>query len=292
MQGDTDKILLIPYSKKDFGVDFLLNAGEKRDRKPWFDICKRYQTDFFEFFYFHKVRGFAYIAGKRIDLSDNTLLIISPFQSEEWHVDIESCDYTFLLFHEEFIHNFITDKCLMYKMLFCYQYEKPTAFHMPICEWERFHSIIRSIREELRNPACGTYHMIVSYLQMFLINLNRWYAKTFNIPQKTPSDNYAYFYKQLIENNIYTSYRIKDYASMLGISTVSLNRSVKETFGVTAIQLLHKRLIQEIKSCLLFGKYSIKETAYKLNFSDISNLSRFFKRQTGVTLTEFLEEQQ
>lgn len=55
--------------------------------------------------------------GERIALHDGMLLIISPYQHQEWHCDDLHMGYTFLVFQEEFINNFFTDKYFMYRLL-------------------------------------------------------------------------------------------------------------------------------------------------------------------------------
>ena len=49
---------------------------------------------------------------------------------QEWHVDLDKLDYTFLIFQEEFINNFLSDKYFMYRLLYCYQHDYPTFFDM------------------------------------------------------------------------------------------------------------------------------------------------------------------
>jgi len=48
--------------------------------------------------------------------------------------------------------------------------------------------------------------------------------------------------------------------------------------------------IFEIKNDLLFSGLSVKEIAYNLQFSAPNHLMRFFKRQTGTTVGEYIEE--
>lgn len=50
-------ISLIRYSKTSCGVDFLLNTATNRDKEPWFDMHRRYQADFFEFYFFQRGTG-------------------------------------------------------------------------------------------------------------------------------------------------------------------------------------------------------------------------------------------
>lgn len=286
----SDHVALMKYTKSACGVDFLLNTANSNEKLGWFSLHKRYKTDFFEFYFFRKASGMLLLGGERIELHDNSVLIIPPYKHQEWHVQMESLDYTFLVFQEEFVYNFISDKYFMYRLLYCYQNDYPSYFDMDDGQMDSFLTILRKMKSELLSPVADSYHMIVAYLYEFLLILNRYYAKIFNLPLRLPLNNYAFRYKQLLEENIRKYVRVNDYASMMGISRIALNKAVENEFGVTAVHLLKQRLLQEIKNDLLFTDFSVKEIAYKLQFSAPNHLMRFFKQQTGMTVGEFMEE--
>lgn len=285
-----EHISLLKYTKSSCGVDFFLNTATNREKRSWFDINRQYRTDFFEFYFFSRASGFMLLNGERIDLHDSMALIVMPFQQQEWHVDIEKLDYTFLIFHEEFVYNFISDKYFMYRLLYCYQHDYPTAFAMSADEMAPFIALTEKMKHELHNPIADSYHMIVAYLYEFLLLLNRFYAGLFNLPLRLPINNYAFQYKSLLEKHIREKAKVSDYAAMIGISRVALNNAVFNEFGVTAKHLLKQRLLQEVKNDLLFSGLSVKEIAANLNFSAPNHLMRFFKLQTGKTVGGFVEE--
>lgn len=284
----TEHISLLKYSKSSCGVDFLLNTAESSEKTGWFNLDKRYKTDFFEFYFFRKAEGYMLLAGRKIILHPNMVLVISPFQLQEWHVDLDKLDYTFLIFQEEFINNFLSDKYFMYRLLYCYQHDYPTFFDMSTEEMAPLLSQLLQMKKELRNPIADSYHMIVACLYQFLLLLNRFYANRFDLPFDPPLNNYAYQYKELLEKNISEKTRVADYAEMMNISRVTLNKAVMREFGLSAVHLLKQRLLQEVKSDLLFTGLSVKEIAYRLHFSEPNHLMRFFKQMTGQTINEFL----
>lgn len=284
----TEHISLLKYSKSSCGVDFLLNTAESSEKTGWFNLDKRYKTNFFEFYFFRKAEGYMLLAGRKIILHPNMVLVISPFQLQEWHVDLDKLDYTFLIFQEEFINNFLSDKYFMYRLLYCYQHDYPTFFDMSREEMAPLLSQLLQMKKELRNPIADSYHMIVACLYQFLLLLNRFYANRFDLPFDPPLNNYAYQYKELLEKNISEKTRVADYAEMMNISRVTLNKAVMREFGLSAVHLLKQRLLQEVKSDLLFTGLSVKEIAYRLHFSESNHLMRFFKQMTGQTISEFL----
>lgn len=282
------QLALMHYTKTSCGVDFLLNSADSSEKTPWFHFSERYQTDFFEFYFFRKANGWMILNGERIDLHDGMLLIISPYQQQEWHTDDLHMEYTFLVFQEEFINNFFTDKYFMYRLLYCYQNDMPTNLDISGEESAPLLELLKEMKSELHNPVADSYQMILAYLYEFLLKLNRLYAHKFNLQFAPPQNNYAYQYKQLLETNICKKNRVEDYAEMMDINRVTLNKAVMNEFGVSASHLLKQRLLQEVKQSLLFSDESIKEIAFRLNFSEPNHLMRFFKQMTGQTIGEFV----
>lgn len=122
-----EQISLLKYSKTSCGVDFLLNTADSTEKRGWFDIDTRYKTDFFEF-YFSESGRILVARRKKIELHNQMVLIISPYQQQEWHVEIDQLTYRFLVFQEEFINQFLSDKYFMYRLQYCFQNDLPTCF--------------------------------------------------------------------------------------------------------------------------------------------------------------------
>ena len=289
-KNDSNHISLIRYSKTACGVDFLLNTADQTEKLIWCDKYKNFKTDFFEFFFFRKTNGYIIINGEIHFLRDNTLLCISPYQHQEWHVDMDSLEYTFLVFQEEFINNFLADKYFMYRLLYCYQNDYPTYFDISESEAKELLDLLSQMKRELTNPIADSYHMIVSELYSFLLHLNRIFATKFNLPARLPVNNHAFIYKDLLEKNIRYKTKVNDYASMMGISRMALNKAVENEFGVTATHLLKQRRLQEVKKDLIFSELPVKEISVLLGFSAPNHMMRFFKQLTGKTIGEFMNE--
>ena len=170
-------------------------------------------------------------------------------------MELDKLDYTFLVFQEEFVNNFLSDKYFMYRLLYCYQHDYPTWFDMPEEEAYPLLDLLQKMKQELRNPIADSYHLIVAYLYQFLLLLNRIYAHRFNLPFALP-----------------------------------LNKAVMREFGLSAVHLLKQRLLQEVKNDLLFSNLSVKEIAFRLHFSEPNHLMRFFKQMTGQAISAFLAE--
>ncbi|MBD5353568.1 MAG: AraC family transcriptional regulator [Bacteroides sp.] len=278
----------LKYSKSACGVEFMLNVADSSERPSWFGWKDKYVTDFFEFYFFRTADGYVILDGGKIEIHDGCILVISPHQHQEWHVDTEKLDYTFLIFQENFMANIIADPYFIYRLQYCFQHDHPVCFDIMPGERRILMSFLDEIRQELRNPVADSYHLIAADLFKFLITLNRIYVAQFSLSQNIPANLFAFKYKELLERNIRSSFRVADYSRMLGISRIALNKTVDDTFGVTAVHLLKQRLLQEIKNDLIYTTKTPKAIASELGFSAPNHLMRFFKQQTGQTIGEYL----
>lgn len=283
---------LVEFSKTGCGVDFLMKAGQTQALKGNISDIASFKSDFFELFFFNKGNGKMWLNGKEITISDNLLLFISPYQQQRWEVNEKELDFKFVIFQEDFLNEFLADKYFVYRLLYCYQSDNPPYLLLNDAQMAHATGLIEEMETEQAHPVADSYHMLVSCLYRLLLKLNRLYAEAYKLPFGMPKNNYAYRFKLLLEQHIGENLSVTDYADQIGISRICLNKSVKEQFGVTASEMLRKRLLAEVKNRLLFSGLSVKEVAYCLHFSETNHLMRFFKQQTGQTVCDFIRSYQ
>jgi AraC-like DNA-binding protein len=90
-------------------------------------------------------------------------------------------------------------------------------------------------------------------------------------------------FQKLIEKNFLTYKQPGEYADLLHVTPNHLNAACKEHLGQQAGAVIRNRIILEAKRLLINLELTVSEIAYKLNFSDNSYFSRFFKKETGMT---------
>lgn len=288
-----ERLVNVPFNKTQCGVDFYINTGHSSEICGVLTENPTFKTDFFEFFFFRKANGFLVLNNKRIALHDNMALLLSPHQQQEWHVEEEALDYTFLIFREDFMRTFIADKFFVYRLLYCYQTDTP-PYLSPVSQplFRECMQLLEKIKQELQHPTADSYNLIVAVLYYLLLVINREYAATYHLPMDVPKNNYAYQFKELLEKHIRDVQRVQEYADMLHISRITLNHAVMAQFGVSANHLLKQRLVEALKNDLLFCNRTISQLADDFHFSDPSHLMRFFKQQTGKTCLQYQSDYQ
>ena len=287
-----ERLVSVPFSKTRCGVDFYINTGESKDICGVLTEHRTFKTDFFSFYFFRRANGYVLLNFRKIELRDDMVLLLSPHQQQEWHVDEAELDYTFLIFREDFMHTFIADKFFVYRLLYYYQTDTPPYLFAAPEELAEYMRLLGKIKQELLHPVADTYNLIVSVLYYLLVVINRAYAKTYRLPVEVPKNNYAFQFKDLLEKHISDMQRVQEYADILRVSRITLNNSVMAQFGVSATHLLKQRLLEELKNELLFSDRNVSQLADEFHFSDPSHLMRFFKQQTGKTFTQYITDYQ
>jgi len=96
-------------------------------------------------------------------------------------------------------------------------------------------------------------------------------------------------YNLLVEKNFKKIHQVQEYASMLFKSPKTLSNLFSKYKTKSPLQIIQARILLEAKRLLQYTDMTSKEIAYDLGFEDPGNFSRFFKKQTSMTPSDFKE---
>lgn len=91
----------------------------------------------------------------------------------------------------------------------------------------------------------------------------------------------------LIELHYKREHSVKFYADALNKSPKTLSNIFSNIKQQAPSKLIYNRIILEAKRYLNYTDKPAKEIAFELGFEDVSSFSRFFKRNTGVNISNF-----
>lgn len=146
----------------------------------------------------------------------------------------------------------------------------------------------RQLYEECRNPVdmvSGTIQRNILQNIMFKI----FYRTSFSesaVKQNRELKDYQRF-SDHIEQHFREQHNISEYIEELGTTAKRLNNLCKKVKGVSAKHIIDARLLLEAKRLIGYTKMPISEIALSLGFQDPTNLTKFFRRHTNTSPTEF-----
>lgn len=94
------------------------------------------------------------------------------------------------------------------------------------------------------------------------------------------------FLKLVTENHL-EQRSVGFYADKLFITPKYLSKIIKNVSGLSAPDWINKMTVMEAKSLLKYSDLTITEIVWKLKFSSPSVFYKYFKRQTGITPTDY-----
>lgn len=194
-----------------------------------------------------------------------------------------------LVFTRDFYSWDLQKKDLLFDLPFFNNNNAKPILELNDNEFEEFISIIENILKEKASVLKSKTEIIRAYLHIFLlkckeefISKQENFVSIENISAKTVNH-----FKLLLEESFRELHFVKEYADMLSISPIRLNKLVKEMTGKNASDLIIDRIVLEAKRLLSYTELSTKEIGFQMNYDDPSYFCRVFRKETGITPTEF-----
>jgi AraC family transcriptional activator of pobA len=97
-------------------------------------------------------------------------------------------------------------------------------------------------------------------------------------------------FRELVATHFREHCPVEFYAGKLGMTVAQLGRVCREEISSSPLAVINEHLVREAQRDLVYSHMSVKQIAHGLGFADIAYFSRYFRKQTGVTPTEFQAE--
>lgn len=94
-------------------------------------------------------------------------------------------------------------------------------------------------------------------------------------------------FRNTVENELTRRHDIVDYARQLGYSARTITRACQQATGLSAKQVLTNRLLLEAQRLLVHSESPAAAISALLGFSEPTNFTKFFVRNTAMTPSDF-----
>jgi AraC family transcriptional regulator, transcriptional activator of pobA len=154
----------------------------------------------------------------------------------------------------------------------------------------RVKALFETLRQLLFSDSTrNNTEIILAHLNTLLTEFNNSYFKNTSIEIFSSNKLSKYIqFKLFIETEFKKQPSVNSMAEKLILSENQLYSIVKEFSGLSPKEYLIQRLMLEAQRILFYEKSSVKELAYELGFADPDYFSRLFKKQTGKSISQFV----
>lgn len=231
----------------------------------------------------------------KYDYKEGTVICVAPGQigGKEDNGELVSLTGWALLFHPDLLHGTHLEKNIKNYSFFDYRVNE--ALHMSDEERDILSSLMVQIRNELQKRRDELQDaIIIGYIELVLNFCQRFYNRQFLTRRLENSDILMKFdsllrdYYDRQQQFAYGLPTVQYCADKLCMSANYFGDTIKKTTGDTASTHIRRFIIQLAKNELAAGK-SVSQVAYELGFEYPQHLSRMFKKQTGITPSEYCE---
>ena len=150
------------------------------------------------------------------------------------------------------------------------------------------HDIVRIFRQESVIHDNLQEEMLRIVLKRFIITCTRIARQRFGVGQeKEKTFDIIRQYYVLVDRHFKEKKQVQDYADILCRSPKTLSNLFSTCGLPSPLRVIHERIEAEAMRLLLYTRKSAKEISSILGFEDLSAFSRFFKKMTGESVSDY-----
>lgn len=244
------------------------------------NIDKPHQHFFFLLILFEKGTGEHTIDFRNYKITDHQVHILFPKQVHSWKIQNSSKAYQLMIDKAYF-----EKLSLHFRHSFAYYQQNP-VISLSSKAFDLLRYEFKAIQEELQDHH-GLSELIQSRTAVIASILSKEVEKNTHDESRNLYGSRLIQLHELIDRYFNEEKTIAFYAHELHISTSQLSKICRKYLLASPVQLIHQRRILEAKRLLKSTDLSIKEIAFKLGFVDAPYFTNFFKKQTGMSPTDF-----
>ncbi len=272
------KTLNLSHFQDEFQHDYRL-LHHTLDGKP--SIPTAHKHDFYLLFLVEKGAGTHTIDRKVYPVADQQLHILLPNQLHSWDLACDTEGYQFMI-NKQVFESFQTSIHSSYLQQLNNQVFSIDQATCQALVYE-FQQLNMALHEKVDIP----WQIIYTRSQLISLLISKEIEKQVQGMAQKKLPALVLQFVDFVNQHYLSEKTVAFYAELLHITPNYLNILCKRSLNLSALSIIQQRVMQEAKSLLKHSKNSIKEIAFALGFEDSSYFSNYFKKQLGISPTQF-----
>jgi AraC family transcriptional activator of pobA len=219
-------------------------------------------------------------------LSQDEIITLTPLH----HLEVKEVDgeYLTFVFNSNFYCIYGHDNEVSCNGFLFFGSSKVMRLTLSAEQSSNLHDIVRIFRQESAIHDNLQEEMLRIVLKRFIITCTRIARRKFGVGKENEKsfDIIRQFYV-LVDQNFKEKKQVQDYADILCRSPKTLSNLFASCGLPSPLRVIHERIEAEAMRLLLYTRKSAKEISAILGFEDLAAFSRFFKKMTGESLSDY-----
>lgn len=246
-----------------------------------------HRHDFYVLVLFTNGTGLHKIDFDTFDITKGSLFLMQPGQIHLWELSSDIDGYI-VFFSKEIYNLHFRDKKIEEYLFFQSSKNKPELV-LNIDEMKQIQPYFELMVNENQEDQLQKKDKMLNLLDCILVEILRIY----NIETNHLTSRYNHKLKEfeiLLEQFYKTEKSPSFYADKMAITLKHLNRISKIILNITITELITRRVILESKRIMVDKNRNITQIVDELGYSNYSYFSKLFKKNVGMTPTEFVNQ--
>jgi AraC-like DNA-binding protein len=274
----------IAFDRRKYGRHLLIDVGWIHELRG-FVIGAPHSLEFFDVTLVTRGTGWLCLDAHRHAVRPGAVFFTTPGQVRRW--DTRALDGVCLFFEELFTKEFLHDDAFLHRLPYFHTEPARAALTLAPAAARHMRARLAAMQRELAHYRRDSIDVLRAQLHETLVVLARHYAAAHDVAPQRPTHRVVSKFLELVERDAARRHRITDYAAELSVTPGHLSVLCEQYAGQRAKRLLHGVLASRARRMLLYSDDSAARIGAALGFEDASYFSRFFRRETGQTPTEF-----
>lgn len=255
-----------------------------------------FRTNYYSIVLICQGKGCYVIDGRSYATKDRTVYFTNPGHIKGF--EIEQLAYGYIVtfseaFLKQYVHADIFDEFpFLIAEVAPPHYPEPAVF-------EEFNKLGNQLLAEFESSSPYKFKVIGSLTVVLLLRIKEWFWKGYDPLHESDSGSaIALTFKRNLENHFRDLlggkcdrlFQVQDYAEAQYLHPSYFGTVIKRKTGKSVNAWITEKTIAEAQALLLSSSQSVQEVAFRLGFKDAAHFSRFFKKHTQCSPSQFRQQ--
>jgi AraC-like DNA-binding protein len=254
------------------------------DAHRHFGVKYPHRHDFFEVLFLMNGTGIHVIDGNPYEITPPCIFFMSPGQAHWLELSNDISGFIYIFSPEFYLLNQSNpNRLIEFPFYFTLKQVNPPLVLKTPGDIDFFDFLFTRGAEEAVRKEGYSIEILRSLLDLILTKCADLYPAGDDYVAKGKGHLLVKRFFQLVEEHFRENIAVSQYAQKLAVTPNHLTQTIKQLTGKTSTGIIKSKQLIEIKRLLVNTNLTIAEIADRLNFSDQSYFTKFFKHETSMS---------